>query len=60
MGHLHSLLDKMGLDKMDWCKLINALDRMGPFHFFFLDEMGLDKVGRPPLNAIMQSKYAMK
>ena len=34
-----------------WCKLINALDQMGPFHILLdemgLDQMGLDKVGRP-------------
>ena len=38
------------------CKLINALNQMGPFHILLdemgldqmgLDQMGLDKVGRP-------------
>ena len=35
----------------NWCKLISALDQMGPFHILLdemaLDQMGLDKVGRP-------------
>ena len=33
------------------CKLINALDQMGPFHILLeemrSDQMRLDKVGRP-------------
>ena len=47
MGHLHFLLDEMGLDKMGWCKLINALDRMGPFHIFFRRN-GIRQSGKTP------------
>ena len=37
IGHLHFLLDEMGLDKMGLDKM--GLDKMG------LDKMGLDKMG---------------